>query len=42
MVGYDGIFVLGGFGECGVEGKVEVVWWVCERNIFFFGICLGF
>ena len=39
--GYDGILVPGGFGERGIEGKVEAVRWARERGIPFFGICLG-
>jgi len=38
---YDGILVPGGFGERGIEGKVEAIRWARERNIPFLGICLG-
>ena len=31
----------GGFGERGVEGKVEAIRWARERKIPFLGICLG-
>ena len=41
LSGYDGILVPGGFGERGTEGKVEAIRWARERNIPFFGICLG-
>ena len=41
LSGYDGILVPGGFGERGTEGKVEAVRWARERNVPFFGICLG-
>ena len=41
LAGYDGILVPGGFGERGIEGKVEAIRWARERNIPFLGICLG-
>jgi len=41
LSGYDGILVPGGFGERGIEGKVETIRFARERNIPFFGICLG-
>ncbi len=41
LAGYDGILVPGGFGERGIEGKVDAVRFARERNIPFFGICLG-
>ena len=41
LSGYDGILVPGGFGERGIEGKVEAIRYARERNIPFFGICLG-
>ncbi len=41
LAGYDGILVPGGFGERGIEGKVEAVRFARERGIPFFGICLG-
>jgi CTP synthase len=37
----DGLLIPGGFGERGVEGKIESIRYVRERNIPFFGICLG-
>jgi len=37
----DGVLVPGGFGDRGVEGKVAVTRFARERNIPFFGICLG-
>ncbi|MEW6051610.1 MAG: CTP synthase [Candidatus Zixiibacteriota bacterium] len=37
----DGLLIPGGFGERGVEGKIEAIRYVRERNIPFFGICLG-
>ncbi len=37
----DGLLIPGGFGERGVEGKIEAIRYVRERKIPFFGICLG-
>ncbi len=39
--GVDAILVPGGFGERGVEGKIETVRYARERNIPYLGICLG-
>jgi CTP synthase len=39
--GLDGVLVAPGFGERGLEGKIETVRYVRENNIPFFGICLG-
>ena len=36
-----GILVAPGFGERGIEGKIEAVQYARENNIPFFGICLG-
>lgn len=41
LQGYDGILVAPGFGERGIQGKIEAVKLVRERKIPFFGICLG-
>jgi CTP synthase len=41
LSGVDGILVPGGFGERGIEGKVEAIHFARERGIPFFGICLG-
>src|SRR5262245_57914566 len=41
LTGYDGILVPGGFGERGIEGKIEAIRYARERGIPFFGICLG-
>ncbi len=38
---YDGILIPGGFGERGIEGKIEATRYARENNIPFFGICLG-
>lgn len=37
----DGILVPGGFGDRGIEGKLEAVRYARENNVPFFGICLG-
>lgn len=37
----DGILVAGGFGERGVEGKIEAIRYARENKIPFLGICLG-
>jgi len=37
----DGILVPGGFGKRGVEGKVGAIKYAREKNVPFFGICLG-
>ncbi|MFA9398858.1 MAG: CTP synthase [Clostridiaceae bacterium] len=37
----DGILVPGGFGDRGIEGKIEAVRYARENKIPFFGICLG-
>ena len=39
--GLDGILVAPGFGERGMEGKIETIKYVRENKIPFFGICLG-
>ena len=41
LAGYDGILVPGGFGERGIEGKVQAIRFARERGIPFLGICLG-
>ncbi|MCF6181115.1 CTP synthase [Lutibacter sp.] len=37
----NGILVAPGFGNRGIEGKIEAVKYARENNIPFFGICLG-
>ena len=37
----DGVLVAPGFGERGIEGKIEAVRYVRENKIPFFGICFG-
>lgn len=41
MVGLQGVIVAPGFGDRGIEGKIETIKYVRENNIPFFGICLG-
>ncbi len=41
LSGFDGFLVPGGFGERGIEGKIETIRYARERQIPFFGICLG-
>ena len=38
---FDGIVVPGGFGNRGIEGKIETIRYVRENKIPFLGICLG-
>ncbi len=37
----DGILVPGGFGDRGIEGKIEAIRYAREHKVPFFGICLG-
>jgi len=37
----DGILVPGGFGDRGIEGKIQAIRYAREKRIPFFGICLG-
>ncbi len=37
----DGILVPGGFGDRGIEGKITAIQYAREKQIPFFGICLG-
>jgi len=41
LKGLDGVLVPGGFGDRGIEGKIETVKYCRENGIPFFGICLG-
>ncbi|WP_430908972.1 CTP synthase [Maribacter sp. 2-571] len=41
MNGLDGILVAPGFGERGIEGKIQAVQYARENRIPFLGICLG-
>ncbi len=38
---FDGVLVAPGFGERGIAGKIEAIKMVREKQIPFFGICLG-
>ena len=37
----DGILVPGGFGDRGIQGKINAVRYARERSLPYFGICLG-
>ncbi len=37
----DGILVPGGFGDRGIEGKINAIEHAREKKIPFFGLCLG-
>ncbi len=41
LAGIDGLLVPGGFGERGIEGKIDAIRFAREKEIPFFGICLG-
>jgi CTP synthase len=41
LSGLDGILVAPGFGERGIQGKINAVKYARENNIPFLGICLG-
>lgn len=41
LEGINGLLIPGGFGERGIEGKVQAIKYVRENNIPFLGICLG-
>jgi CTP synthase len=41
LEGVDGIIVPGGFGERGVEGKIECIRYAREHDLPFFGLCYG-
>ncbi|MCF8242049.1 MAG: CTP synthase [Melioribacteraceae bacterium] len=38
---YNGLLIPGGFGERGIEGKINAIQYAREQKIPFFGICLG-
>ncbi len=38
---YDGIIVPGGFGETGIEGKIQTAQFARENKIPYFGLCYG-
>ena len=39
--GVAGVLVAPGFGDRGIDGKIEAVRWAREAGVPFFGICLG-
>ncbi len=41
LTNLDAILVAPGFGSRGIEGKIEAIRYAREKNIPFFGICLG-
>ena len=41
LAGMDAILVPGGFGERGIEGKIEAVRYAREHGVPYLGICLG-
>ncbi len=41
LAGMDGILVPGGFGDRGIEGKIEAANFARTRNIPYLGLCLG-
>jgi CTP synthase len=41
LKGLDGVLVAPGFGDRGVEGKIETIQYLRTKKIPFFGICLG-
>jgi CTP synthase len=41
LSGLSGLLVAPGFGERGIEGKIDAVKYVRENHVPFFGICLG-
>ena len=41
LKGVNGVLIPGGFGERGIEGKINAIRYARENNIPFFGICLG-
>mgnify|MGYP000123797373 FL=1 len=38
---HDGILVPGGFGQRGIEGKINAITYARENGVPYFGICLG-
>jgi len=38
---YDGILVPGGFGKRGIDGMLNAIRYAREKNVPYFGICLG-
>ena len=38
---FDGVIIPGGFGNRGIEGKIQAIQYLREKKKPFFGICLG-
>ncbi len=41
LAGFDGILVPGGFGKRGIEGMLNAICYAREKQVPYFGICLG-
>ncbi len=41
LEGIDGLLVPGGFGDRGIQGKILAIQYAREKQVPFFGICLG-
>jgi CTP synthase len=41
LQGVQGILVPGGFGERGIQGKIDAIGWARRSDVPFLGICLG-
>ncbi len=41
LAGVHGLVVPGGFGNRGIEGKIEAIRWARENDVPFLGLCLG-
>ena len=41
LCGADGVIVPGGFGQRGIEGKIEAIRYCREQKVPFSGVCLG-
>jgi CTP synthase len=41
LEGYDGLLVPGGFGKRGIEGMLRAIQYAREKQVPYFGICLG-
>jgi CTP synthase len=41
LANYQGIIVPGGFGETGIEGKIQAIRFAREKKIPYFGLCYG-
>lgn len=41
LAGFDGLLVPGGFGDRGIEGKINAIRYARENKIPYFGLCYG-